>query len=116
MATHKTRTPLFLVMVGGILILTSLLIFFQTLAVPTPTATPTFALYSGPLPLPEVTRIGVGDAKAAYDLQAAVFVDVRGDPYYGAGHIPGARNLTEETVLAGLADLPLDTWIILYCT
>ena len=53
---------------------------------------------------------------AAYDLEQAVFIDTRGDPYFSQGHIPGAISMTEDEVLSRLSDLDPNAWIITYCT
>jgi 3-mercaptopyruvate sulfurtransferase SseA len=68
------------------------------------------------VPYPDVPRISLGDAKAAYDTQSAVFIDVRGEPYYSEGHIPGARSITEEELPNHINELNPSQWIITYCT
>lgn len=68
------------------------------------------------IPYPEVPRISVGDAKAAFDTKTAVFVDVRGDPYYSQGHIPGALSITDVELPDRLNELDPSDWIITYCT
>jgi hypothetical protein len=65
---------------------------------------------------PNVPRVGLKDAKAAYDLKNAVFVDVRGDPYYSEGHIPGALSITFDELPARVQELHKTDWIIPYCT
>jgi 3-mercaptopyruvate sulfurtransferase SseA len=67
-------------------------------------------------PHPDVSRISVTDAKMAYDNGEAVFVDVRGEPYYSEGHIPGALSIEESEVLARLTELNPEDLIITYCT
>lgn len=68
------------------------------------------------IPYPEVTRIPLADAKAAYDSKSAVFLDVRGEPYYTETHIPGAISMTDAEVLSRLNELDPKQWIITYCT
>jgi hypothetical protein len=68
------------------------------------------------IPYPEIRRISVGDAKAAHDLGSAVFLDVRGEPYYSQGHIPGALSVTEEELDNYLNQLGPSDWLITYCT
>lgn len=68
------------------------------------------------IPYPEVKRISLADAKAAFDLGNAIFVDVRGEPYYSQGHIPEALSIEEDRLLARLNELDPTAWIITYCT
>lgn len=68
------------------------------------------------IPYPDVKRVSLGDAKAAYDTKAAVFVDVRGEPYYSQGHIPGALSITDVELPNRLNELNPSDWIITYCT
>jgi 3-mercaptopyruvate sulfurtransferase SseA len=68
------------------------------------------------VPYPDIQRISVGDAKAALDLKQAIFIDVRGEPSFSTGHIPGALSLTEEQLLSRLDELDPSAWIITYCT
>ncbi len=68
------------------------------------------------IPYPEIKRISVGDAKAAFELKSAVFIDVRGDPYYSESHIPGAISMTNEEMSSRMGELDKNAWIIPYCT
>jgi 3-mercaptopyruvate sulfurtransferase SseA len=68
------------------------------------------------IPYPDVQRVSLGDAKAAYDTKMAVFVDVRGEPYYSQGHIPGALSITDVELPNRLNELNTSDWIITYCT
>jgi hypothetical protein len=68
------------------------------------------------IPYPKVQRISLADAKAAYDLGNAIFVDVRGEPYYSQGHIPGALSIDEDELEGRLNELNPKAWIITYCT
>jgi len=71
-----------------------------------------------PLNENEVPRVSVQDAKEAFDNHTAVFMDVRSKASFDNGHIPGAISIqlgeleTNPTELG----LPLDHWIIPYCT
>lgn len=68
------------------------------------------------IPHPEIRRISLADSKAAYDKGKAIFIDVRGEPYYSQGHIPGALSITEDEMLGRLDELDRKVWIITYCT
>lgn len=108
--------PLTLIVIGLILVLGSTLWFIgstRTTAALSSDISPPIA--SPRLPYPEVRRIGLGDAKAAFDLGSAVFIDVRGEPYYSQSHIPGALSITEDELL-GREEFDTSDWIILYCT
>jgi rhodanese-related sulfurtransferase len=58
----------------------------------------------------------VGDAKAAFDLEQAVFVDVRERAFYNESHIPGALSIPLNEIEARLGELNSSDWIITYCT
>jgi Rhodanese-like domain len=68
------------------------------------------------IPYPNVSRVSLKDAKAAYDLKNAVFIDVRGEPYYSEEHIPGALSITYDELPSNLQALKKTDWIIPYCT
>jgi hypothetical protein len=68
------------------------------------------------IPYPEIKRISLGDAKAAYELKSAIFIDVRGEPYYSEAHIPGAISMTYDEMSSRMGDLDKKAWIITYCT
>jgi len=68
------------------------------------------------IPYPEVPRASLGDSKAAYDLNQAIFVDTRGEPYYSQGHIPGAISMTEDEIASRAGELDPKAWIVTYCT
>ena len=75
----------------------------------TPVATPA-------IPYPEIKRIELGDARAAFELKSAIFIDVRGEPYYSESHIPGAISMTYDELPSRMSELDKKAWIITYCT
>lgn len=84
------------------------------------TTTPNQPSSDSSIPLTEadVPRVSVDEAKAAFDKETAIIVDVRSQAAYEAGHVDGALSipLNEfETNIASV-DLPKDQWIITYCT
>lgn len=99
-------------MLVGLALVAAAVIFSQSLSQSTPT--PTAASLN--IPYPEVPRVSLADAKAAFDLGSAIFIDVRGEPYFSQGHVQGALSLTETDLDAGLAQLDPQAWIITYCT
>jgi hypothetical protein len=121
--------PLVLVAVGVLLIVGALAWFFLAAQPaqpqPPPVAiqptAPVRAAASQPvatlrIPYPKVNRISPEDAKAAFDLGTAVFIDVRSQQSYDASHIPGAISMTEEELPGRLKELKTSDWIITYCT
>jgi len=68
------------------------------------------------IPYPELKRVSLTDAKAAFDLKAAVFIDVRGDPYYSENHVPGSISMTNDEMSSRMGELDKNAWIITYCT
>ena len=68
------------------------------------------------IPYPDIKRIGLADAKAAFDLGSAVFVDVRDEYSFQQGHIPNSRSIPLDTILQESGQLDPSQWYILYCT
>ena len=64
---------------------------------------------------PEVPRVSLEDAKAAYFDHTAVFVDVRATDEYEYRHIPGSINLFHAYIEQHLSELDKEKWIITYC-
>lgn len=65
---------------------------------------------------PEIERVSLEDAKAAFDTGTAVFVDVRGVEAYAAAHVVGSVSLPLEEIESRLSELDPNKWIITYCT
>lgn len=68
------------------------------------------------IPYPNIPRVSLKDAKAAYDLKNAVFIDVRGEPYFSEEHVPGALSITYDELPTRSQELKKTDWIIPYCT
>jgi phage shock protein E len=68
------------------------------------------------IPYPDIKRVGLADAKAAFDLGTAVFIDVRDEYSFQQGHIPNARSIPVDTILQESSQLDPSQWYILYCT
>lgn len=64
----------------------------------------------------EVERVSLEEAKAAFDLKQAVFIDARGEQSYAEGHIPGAIPMTSGEVTKRVGELDPNTWVLTYCT
>ncbi len=65
---------------------------------------------------PEVERVSVQEAKAAFDAGTALIVDVRSENSYQAGHATGAISLPSTEVASRYQELPQDRLLYLYCT
>ena len=102
-----------IILIGaGLLILASLAVW-QLSSLPTSTA-PQASPFE--VPFPEIERVSLSDAKAAFDNKTATFVDVRDAGSYASGHIAGAINIPLIDFENGIYNLPKDRWIIPYCT
>jgi 3-mercaptopyruvate sulfurtransferase SseA len=71
-----------------------------------------------PLTEADVPRVGVKEAKLAFDNGTAVIVDVRSAEAYAAGHVVGAISIPLAEIENNIGNLSLkkDQWIITYCT
>jgi hypothetical protein len=114
---RQSMFPLLMMAAGALLILGAVA-WFISIAPPNGTSESVSAASASSqvIPYPKVKRISLADAKAAYDLGNAIFVDVRGEPYYSQGHIPGALSIDEDELEARLNELDPKAWIITYCT
>lgn len=114
---YQSTFPLLMIVIGVILVLGSILWFvYTTGAVAQRTTSVSPKAPSPSVPYPEIRRVSLADAKAAYDLGAATFIDVRGDAYYSQGRIPGAISIAVSEMEDHLAELDPSAWIITYCT
>jgi len=113
----RSKLVPFLLMALGLVLVIGAMAF--ALNLPSTPATPTASTSSnsGPMiPFSSVPRISLADAKAAHELGSAVFMDVRGEPWYSTGHIQGAVSVPENEVEAFLDQYDPQDWIITYCT
>lgn len=68
------------------------------------------------IPYPEIERISVEEAKAAFDGGTAMIVDVRDPESFQAGHITGATNIPYDELTSRLDELDPNKLILTYCT
>jgi 3-mercaptopyruvate sulfurtransferase SseA len=113
--------PLLLIIGGGVLLIAIavLLAGRNTPEAVTPTTAPSVqatANTQSDIPYPEVPRVSLEDAKAAFDEGTAVFVDVRSAEAYALSHIPGALSIPTTELGTRLGELDKEQWIITYCT
>ncbi len=64
----------------------------------------------------DIKRVTLKDAKTAYDMGTAVFVDVRSAGSYQAAHITGALSIPLTELDSRVDELEPSDWIIPYCT
>jgi 3-mercaptopyruvate sulfurtransferase SseA len=110
MADNRRKTFLLILITGGVLLVLSVLVW-NFLNQPTaPAIIPT------PASVERVQRVSLEEAKAAYDAETAVFLDVREASSYNVSHIPGAVLIPEGDLIDRLNELDPSGWIITYCT
>jgi hypothetical protein len=117
--SNNSRIWVLLGLIGLIIVGTGLIVLpsITQPAVPTPPPIiPTALPSSAQAPYPDVSRVKVGDARAADVLNQAVFVDVRSAEQYTQSHIVGARSIPLNELESRLNELNKDQWIITYCT
>ncbi len=113
-APKRRIIPLVMIVIGSIMLLGSVFAFMKA---PAPTIVENAAVQPRTdIPFPRVNRINLTDAKAAYDLGEAIFIDTRGVGSYSQGHIPGALPITNNEILSRLNQFAPEDWIITYCT
>ena len=115
MSRQDIRKSLFALAAGVVMIYTAL----TACAAPTaqPLAEPTNPPASPGVEAPqEVQRVTLEESKAAFDSNAALFLDVRTADSYAASHIPGALSIPLEELETRVTELDPDQWIISYCT
>jgi hypothetical protein len=88
----------------------------QSISTPQEQAGEDGLVYETQAPDGQIPRLTVAAAKAAYDRQEAVFLDVRGDTYYAQQHIPGALSISAAALEERIDELDPNAWIITYCT
>lgn len=103
----RSRAVALLVMIIGISLMIAAIFFFQRARQTTQALD---------IPYPGVNRVGVDEAKAAYDKQSAIFLDVRDAESFTASHIPGSLNIPTNQLKDRLQEVPSGQWIITYCT
>lgn len=105
----------FVVIGGGLLLLTAAVGLLLSNPQSDPTPTPARFLPAEET-YPEIPRVNLVDAKTAHDAGTAVFVDVRDAGSYARGHIRGARSLPLAELDERVGELKPSDWIITYCT
>lgn len=65
---------------------------------------------------PEVPRVSVNEAHAAYTAKQAVFVDVRSTGQFEASHVTRALSVPLGELESHLNEIDKAQWVITYCT
>jgi 3-mercaptopyruvate sulfurtransferase SseA len=112
----RVRNALFpiLMIVAGVTLMFGSVVWFVSAQEPEGVVSPSTVTMR--IPHPDVARMSVQDAKAAFDIGNAIFIDTRGEPYYSQGHIPGALSITEDELPDRLDEFDPADWLITYCT
>jgi len=113
---NQNRSVLILIFAGGLIII-MVLFFLLNLTFTRPEATGELEAAVVPTNYPafEVPRVGLQEAKSAFDAGDPIIIDVRSPSSYEESHIPGAVSvpLTESDYEV---DAPRDALIFTYCT
>jgi 3-mercaptopyruvate sulfurtransferase SseA len=119
-APNNRGLPLLLVLGGGLLLIIVAVLIARgnSPAAPAPTtaAETQSANTQSDIPYPDVERVSLEDAKAAFDAGSAVFVDVRSADAYTMAHIAGAESMPVGDLGTLMTALDPGQWIITYCT
>ncbi len=92
------------------------LALWQTSPPPTPAARPAAPAEAVEESFPDIPRVSLADAKAAFDAGTAIFIDVRDESSYADRHVAGARSIPLANLEPRLTELSPSQWIITYCT
>ncbi len=111
---RSKKSPARWIIIAGVLLL-SAAIFLATRNNPAVSPTPQ-AVQNGVKIPPPGDRVTLVEARAAFDRNQAVFVDVRGPAAYEAGRIPGSVLIPLNEFETRWRELDPNDWIITYCT
>jgi hypothetical protein len=106
--------PIFLMGLGGLLIVGA--IVWTVYAASQPTQTSQLVSTTAEENFPNIPRITLADARAAHDAGQALFLDVRDALSFAESHISGAINIPADEIAQRLGELGKEDWIITYCT
>jgi 3-mercaptopyruvate sulfurtransferase SseA len=113
---RPTRLTIWGLAGGSVLVLVGVLMLFKASG-PGSTAGPRPAAHDEQrIPYPEVPRMPLAEAKARFEAETAIFVDVRSPSDYEAAHIPRAVSLPLTDLAARYQALPREAEILAYCT
>ena len=118
MSNRKNTQSLALVLVaGGLLLMIAAALLINQDPVEEPFLEPSVAAGNHEEETyPEIERVTLEDAKAAFDIGVAVFVDVRSADAHAMSRIPGALSIPLAELESRINQLDPNQWIITYCT
>jgi 3-mercaptopyruvate sulfurtransferase SseA len=118
MKKRKTnKSPILLLMAGGLLlIIAAIILLSQNTTGQIAQESSVSAGNQEEETYPDIPRVSLDEAKAAFDAGTAVFVDVRGADAFALGHIPGTLSIPLAELETRLNELDPSQWIITYCT
>lgn len=109
---RRTILPILMMVLGLILILGAGIWYISAITSGSPDSSEQVAGVEDNYP--NIPRVSVADAKAAYDIGSAVFIDVRDESEYALSHIPGALSMPLSELPSRLNELNPEAWIIPY--
>ena len=109
MGKLKLKSTILALVAGIVLIIATLIACAPT----SPQAEPANPVVETP---GEVQRITPEESKAAFDSGDVVFLDVRSESSYAAGHIPYALSIPLAELEARIDEIDTNQWVITYCT
>lgn len=109
---QNTTLPVVIIAAGVLILLGAVLFIIDPFGSLDPIPTEPAAQ----IPHPEIPRVSLADARAAFETGTAIFLDVRSEAAYAAGHVSGAVNIPENELPQRLNELNPSDWIITYCT
>jgi hypothetical protein len=110
---RKSIVPLIFVG-GGILLLLAVLAWVLLNQQTAPASTAISATPATPATVQQIERVSLDDAKAAFDTNKAIFVDVRANDSYEISHISGAISIPLNDLPTRIDELDPKSWIITY--
>lgn len=108
---RSATIPLALIALGFVLILGAGGWYLYETSKPEQTIEPSL---EGEENYPDIARVSLADARAAYEIRSAVFLDVRAASAYTQSHIPGALSIPLSELPDRLDELNATDWIIPY--
>jgi len=105
----NTKKTFLALVIGAIIIVATL----TACAPASPPAEPPNPVVEAP---GEVQRVTPEESKAAFDSGDAVFLDVRSESSFAAGHIPDALSIPLAELENRIDEIDPNQWVITYCT
>lgn len=110
--SRSTSLPVLLVVFGVFLIVGA--VAWYVLVLPAVSGEGTQSASSMEDQYAQIPRLSIEEAKVAYDMGTALFLDVRDMESYSKGHVQGAISIPLEELTARMDELDPSTWIITY--